>query len=122
MIRAMPLKRKPAWTLSVASLILALMLAAGCAPVSSPALERARVAYERVRRDPEIAGRAAVALDRTRLALEQAERSWERKRDPEEVEHYAYLTEKRAEIARAVAKRRIAADEIQQLKAQPKLD
>lgn len=109
-------------TLSAASLILALMLAAGCVPVSSPALERARVAYERVRRDPEIAGRAAVALDRTRLALEEAERSWERKRDPEEVEHYAYLTEKRAEIAQAVAKRRIAADEIQQLKAQPKLD
>ena len=109
-------------TLSAASLILALMLAAGCVPVNSPALERARIAYERVRRDPEIAGRAAVALDRTRLALEQAERSWERKRDPEEVEHYAYLTEKRAEIAQAVAKRRIAADEIQQLKAQPKVD
>ena len=122
MIHTMRQNINPARIFAVGSLMVPLMLASGCAPVSNPALERARVAYERVRRDPEIAGRAAVALDRTRLALEQAERSWERKRDLAEVEHYAYLTEKRAEIAQAVAKRRIAADEIQQLKSQSKLD
>jgi hypothetical protein len=54
-------------------------------------------------------------LDKTRLTLEQAERLWAEEKDVLEVEHLVYLTEKRAEIARATAKRRLAADEIQQL-------
>jgi OOP family OmpA-OmpF porin len=91
---------------------------AGCGTVKNPALERAREAYERARRDPAVAGRAAVALDKTRLTLEQAERLWESEKDVAEVEHLVYLTEKRAEIARATAKRRSAADEILQLRLQ----
>jgi len=90
----------------------------GCGTVKNPALERARDAYERARRDPAVAGRAAVALDKTRLTLEQAERLWESDKDVAEVDHLVYLTEKRAEIARATAKRRSAADEIQQLRSQ----
>jgi hypothetical protein len=91
---------------------------AGCGTVKNPALERARDAYERARRDPAVAGRAAVALEKTRLTLEQAERLWESEKDVAEVEHMVYLTEKRAEIARATARRRSAADEIQQLRSQ----
>jgi hypothetical protein len=91
---------------------------AGCGTVKNPALERARDAYERARRDPAVAGRAAVALDKTRLTLEQAERLWESEKDVAEVDHLVYLTEKRAEIARATARRRSAADEIQQLRSQ----
>jgi hypothetical protein len=34
------------------------------------------------------------------------------------VEHIAYIAEKRVEIARVTAKRRLATDEIQQLKSQ----
>ena len=87
----------------------------GCATTRNPALDRARDAYERARQDPGVAGRAAVALDQTRLTLEKAERLWETEKDVAEVEHLVYLTEKRAEIARATARRRLAADEIQQL-------
>ena len=94
----------------------ALVLLSACGTVRNPSLERARSAYERARKDPGIAVRAAVALEKTRLTLEEAERVWATEQDVAEVEHLVYLTEKRAEIAHATAKRRLAADEIQQLK------
>ena len=94
------------------------LFAGGCGTISNPALERARNAYERARQDPGVAGRATVALDKTRATLEQAERVWASAKDAAEDEHLGYLTERRAEIARATAKRRLAADEIQQLKPQ----
>ena len=106
------------WKAIAAALTLLAFFPAGCAAVHNPALERARGAYERARRDPGVVGRAPVALEKTRLALEKAERVWAKDKDVIEVEHLVYLTEKRAEIARATAKRRIAADEIQQLTSQ----
>jgi hypothetical protein len=101
-----------------ATLLLLAVLSASCAAVHNPALDRARDAYERARRDPAVAGHAAVALEKTRSTLEEAERVWATDKDATEVEHLVYLTEKRAEIALATARRRIAADEIQQLKPQ----
>jgi hypothetical protein len=106
------------WKARVAALPLLAILSASCGAVHNPALERARNAYERARRDPAVAGRAAVALEKTRATLEEAERVWATDKDATEVEHLVYLTEKRAEIALATARRRIAADEIQQLKPQ----
>jgi hypothetical protein len=103
---------------SATAIALLAFFSAGCATVRNPALERARNAYERAREDPGVAGRAAVALDKTRLTLEKAESLWAAEKDVAEVEHLVYLTEIRAEIARATAKRRLAADEIQQLKPQ----
>jgi hypothetical protein len=94
-------------------------LSAGCATaVHNPALEHARSAYERARRDPEVVGRAGVALEQARLTLEKAERAWVNDKDIVETEHLVYLTVKRAEIARVTARRRIAADEIQKLQNQ----
>jgi hypothetical protein len=97
------------------ALSLMAFLSIGCGAVQNPALERARDAYNRARQDREIAGRAGVALDKARLTLEQAERVWAEEKDVTEVEHLAYLAEKRIEIARATARRRLAADDIQQL-------
>jgi OmpA-OmpF porin, OOP family len=99
-----------------ATLFLLAVIFAGCGVVRNPALERARDTYESARQDPEVAGRAAVALDKARLTLEQAERLWATEKDVTEVEHIAYIAEKRVEIARVTAKRRLATDEIQQLK------
>jgi OmpA-OmpF porin, OOP family len=101
-----------------AALLLALFLSLGCGAVSNPALERARDAYNRARQDREIVGRAGVALDKARLTLEQAERVWTADKDVLEVEHLAYIAEKRIEIARANARKRLAADDIQQLNPQ----
>jgi OmpA-OmpF porin, OOP family len=101
-----------------ATLSLAAFFFLACGAVSNPALERARDAYNRARQDREIVGRAGVALDKARLTLEQAERVWAADKDVLEVEHLAYIAEKRIEIARANARRRLAADEIQQLNPQ----
>jgi hypothetical protein len=101
-----------------AALLLASFLSLGCGAVSNPALERARDAYNRARQDREIVGRAAVALDKARLTLEQAERVWAADKDVLEVEHLAYIAEKRIEIARATARKRLAVDDIQQLNPQ----
>src|SRR5919109_1131206 len=98
--------------------LLVIFLAGGCGAVSNPALERARNAYNRARQDREIVGRAAVALEKARLTLEQAERVWTADKDVLEVEHLAYIAEKRVEIARATARKRLATDEIHQLKPQ----
>ena len=105
------------WQTSAAVLSLLAFVSASCGgAVHNPTLERARDAYERARRDPAVVGRASVALEKTRLTLEEAERVWATEKDASEVEHLVYLTEKRAEIALATARRRVAADEIQQLK------
>ena len=107
------------WKGRTTILSLLVLLSASCnGAVRHPALERARDAYERVRRDPAVVGRAGVALEKTRLTLEEAERVWATEKDANEVEHLVYLTEKRAEIALATARRRVAADEIQQLRPQ----
>jgi OmpA-OmpF porin, OOP family len=102
----------------IGAALLASFLSPGCGAVSNPALERARDAYNRARQDREIVGRAGVALDKARLTLERAERVWTEDKDVMEVEHLAYITEKRIEIARATARRRLAADDIQQLNPQ----
>ena len=99
------------------SLMASLLLGCGAA-VRNPALERAKEVYNRARQDREVVARAAVALDRARLTLEQAERVWSTEKDVVEVEHLALVAEKRVEIARATARRRLAADEIQQLNPQ----
>jgi OmpA-OmpF porin, OOP family len=113
-VKNMLLNRRWAWTV----LSLSAVVSAGCAAGYNPALQRARDAYQQARQDPEVGRRAAVALEKAGQTLEQAERLWEKEKDVQEVEHLAYIAEKRAEIARVIAKRRAAADEIQQLKAQ----
>lgn len=108
----------PGWAKLTALLSLLFVASLGCAAVRHPALERARERYQNARQDPEVVGRASVALDKAWLTLQQAEGVWTNQRDSAEVEHLAYIAEKRIEIARATARMRLAADEIQQLKSQ----
>jgi hypothetical protein len=98
-----------------AKLLLLGALAIGCATVRNPALENARDRYQKARQDPVIARHAATVLDRAGQALEAADRVWKDERDVDEVEHLAYIVEKRVEIARVTAQRRLAADEIRQI-------
>jgi OmpA-OmpF porin, OOP family len=105
---------------AVLSLLAATSVGCGVVETNNPALERARDAYQQARHDPAVVGRAAVALDKAGQTLEQAEILWTKKKDVIETEHLAYIAEKRIEIARATARRRLAADEIQQLKSERK--
>ena len=102
-----------AWN-AVASLSLLAALAIGCGAVTDPALENARVAYQKARQDPVTASRAGAALDRAAETLKKADRLWKQDKDVTEVEHLAYIAEKRVEIAQAIAQRRLAEDELQQ--------
>src|SRR5262245_30390176 len=102
-----------------AKLLLLAALAIGCGSVRNPALENARDLYQKARQDPVIARHAATALDRARQALEAADRLWKDEQDVDEVEHLAYIAEKRVEIARVTAQRRLAADEIRQIPISP---
>jgi len=95
-------------------ILLLAALGAGCGAVNNPALEQAHDAYRKARQDPLIVRNAGAALDRAARTLEAADRLWTEERDIVEVEHLAYIAEQRIEIARAIAQRRVAADEIQQ--------
>ena len=97
-----------------------LLLTTACAAGINPSLENARDAYFKARRDPVIARHAGATLDRAAVTLEEADRRWKKDKDVDEVEHLAYLTEKRVEIAKVVAQRRLAADKLQ--KADPQLE
>ncbi len=88
-------------------------LAAGCAAVNNPALEQAHDAYREARQDPLIVQNAGATLDRAARTLDAADRLWAEKHDVAEVEHLAYIAAQRVKIARAVAQRRVAEDEIQ---------
>jgi len=100
-----------------AALLILAALAIGCGAVRNPALESARDSYQKARQDPVIVRHAAVALDRAGQALQEADRLWTKEQDATEVDHLAYIVEKRIEIARVTAQRRVAADEIQQFRA-----
>jgi len=95
-------------------ILLLAALTAGCGAVNNPALEQAHEAYRKARQDPLIVRNAGAALDRAGRTLEAADRLWAEERDIVEVENLAYIAEQRIEIARTIAQRRLAADEIQQ--------
>ena len=102
---------------TTAALLILTALVIGCGAVRNPALESARDSYQKARQDPIIVRHAAVALDRAGQALQEADRLWTKEQDATEVDHLAYIVEKRIEIARVTAQRRVAADEIQQFRA-----
>ena len=97
-----------------------LLLTTACAAGINPSLENARDAYLKARRDPVIARHAGATLDRAAVTLEEADRRWKKDKDVDEVEHLAYITEKRVEIAKVVAQRRLAADKLQKADSQLK--
>jgi ABC-type branched-subunit amino acid transport system ATPase component len=95
------------------TMFLLMTVLAACTTVRNPALDRARDAYQKARQDPAIVRNAGSALDKAGQSLEAAEKLWAKDHDVVEVEHLAYITEKRVEIARVAAQRRLAAGEIQ---------
>jgi hypothetical protein len=103
------------WKTAALSLLVA--LANGCGAVRNPALENARADYHKAQQDPVIVRHAAAALERAARALEEADQRWTKDADVIEVEHLAYIAEKRVEIARATAQRRLAIQEIQQIRS-----
>jgi len=90
----------------------------GCAPLHNAALERARVSYLQAQQDPDIVIYAPGRLSEAEATLPQAERTWERPGDSQEVTHLSDLTEQKVEVARASAQEQRAESEIARLRAE----
>jgi outer membrane protein OmpA-like peptidoglycan-associated protein len=106
------------------SLVAALMAFTLCACGSTPQpidrLERARAAVQAATADPAVQRYAQPELDSAQDAFASAELSARRKLDPQVTEHWAYLAEQRAGIARETGRLRRAEAEIQSAEAERK--
>jgi len=85
----------------------------GCAsmPKTNEALERSRAAYEQARAKPAINANAPVAMYEAEQALRKAEKA----QDVREMEHLAYIAERKSQIAVALAEQKIAENERERL-------
>ena len=90
-------------------------LLASCAGRSSESLEEARRAVAAARADPEVVAQAPEALAEAEQALGRAESAFGGGADQDEVDHLAYLAERRAGTAQALAGERVALAEMEQL-------
>lgn len=90
-------------------------LLAACAGRSSASLEEARSAVAAARADQEVAAQAPESLAEAEQALDRAESAFGGGADQDELDHLAYLAERRAGIAQALADERVALAELEQL-------
>jgi OmpA-OmpF porin, OOP family len=86
----------------------ALSLAACASPVPPESLVSAENAYGAASSDPEVAKNAPVMLYEAKKDLDRAQQTWQAGADDPRVDHYAYLAQKRVEIARELASKRAA--------------
>lgn len=98
------------FTLSIIALV------AGCAtmPQTTPQLNQAQQTYSQARSDPMIVRYAPVPLHEAGQTLSKAENA----ESDAESNHYAYLTEKKVELARTLAAENAAEDQVKDLSAQ----
>jgi outer membrane protein OmpA-like peptidoglycan-associated protein len=101
--------------LAVCATVVLTSLIMGCSTTPA-ALEQARLNYQQMERDPQISQNAPVASYEASKALRRTEQEWQENGNEEEVNHLAYLTDKRIEIARETARQKVAEAEAQQLK------
>lgn len=92
-----------------------LVLALGCATISSPDLERARESYAAAAASPDTAMVASVELYEAEKTLRRAEQALQEGKSAEEVAHLAYIAERRIAIAQASARERAANARMEEL-------
>jgi OOP family OmpA-OmpF porin len=96
-------------------IISVILFTIGCATVQEKeknvALERARAAYSQAQANPDISANAPVAMHEAAQALQKAEQA----KDIEETEDLAYLAERQAQLAVAIAERKMAENERERL-------
>jgi OmpA-OmpF porin, OOP family len=93
------------------------MLAA-CSTVPPAALEQAKLNYRQASQDPLLSSQAPGPVYEASQALSRAERAWDEHRDVDEVQHLAYVTDRKIEIARAEAQRNVAEADAHDLRQQ----
>jgi outer membrane protein OmpA-like peptidoglycan-associated protein len=75
-------------------------------------LEEARTAYQSAEHDTLVVAYAPVTLEQAQENLMESERLWKKKKDPERVEHYAYLAKQQVRIAQETAKMNAAENQV----------
>jgi outer membrane protein OmpA-like peptidoglycan-associated protein len=92
----------------------ALLVACTATPRTTPALEQARAAIARVEAQPRSVSAAGAELDAAREALAAAEAAADARRPADEIDHLAYLAERKANVVEARVRERTAAEVVEQ--------
>jgi outer membrane protein OmpA-like peptidoglycan-associated protein len=104
-------ERNVSFRVQLIAIAAAFSLSACASPVPPEALVSAENAYGSAASDPEVAKNAPVMLYEAKRDLDVAQQTWQADEDDPRVAHYAYLAQKRVEIARELASKRVADDE-----------
>jgi len=100
---------KPSFPLTALAAGLAVTLAAcSTLPEPDPAMDEARAAHDSARDSPLVATYAAVEYRRADEAYRRAEAAWLNRQDRAEVDHLAYIAQRRADIALETARQKSA--------------
>lgn len=96
------------------SAIALLAVLAGCTstPEKHTALEQLRAEMDRLASQPYVSENAPQRFRDAEIAIERAEKAWERDADDELVEHYVYLADRRVDIVEEAAKLGLAEKEV----------
>ena len=101
-------------------IVLAGVVAVGCARQEPAMLEEARAAYNQARNDPAITQSAPLELNRAGERLQRAEDSFKRNLDSDQVTHEAYVAKQKVAVAQETARLRLAEQQIAQADTQRK--
>ncbi len=96
----------------------AVLSACQTTPQVNADLTAARAALSQAQANPYAPRAASVELERAQQALRRAEAAWADKRDTEETKHLAYVAQRRAETALAVAMQAQSEERVQQAGAE----
>jgi len=105
-------------SLASISLVLLSGLMTACTPAANMSLDRARNDYQQAASDPAVKADASADLFAAEKLLQQAEDSWKEDEDSDEVDHLAYLTSRKVDLARAVASQAESKKAFEQLSAE----
>lgn len=108
------MKSKPLYKhMAIVSFGLAALLMSGCATTQeNPTLNSARDVFINVQSDPNVNRYAPLELQEAKVAVENAQRSWESGNDAAEVDHLAYLARQKSLIAGEVAAMKLADNQL----------
>lgn len=103
--------------LVISTAVVVSLMGLGCSttPARPMALEQARTKFAQAQQDPAVATNAPVALREAEEAVNRAEQTWEKNKDVREVQNLAAVAERRVEVARAAATKKMAENESAQL-------
>lgn len=103
--------------ISTAFMLLSVLITA-CAPDTNKNLERARNDYQQAASDPAVKANASADLYAAEKSLQQAEDSWDDDDDDDVVDHLAYMTSRKVDLARANASHAVSQKSFQELSSQ----